>query len=279
MTTVGNVHDTYAAGVRSLDYYRDHYVDWLARWTYYRFVRLCEKLAVPRLEGIIANSEHTAKKLIEEYRISPERIHVCYVCIESKDYVVTSGIHNLGGSDSPRVLFVGGNMQRKGLPTLIRAAPDIVNAVPNIEFWVVGRDRIEPHMRQLCRDRDVSRYFRFLGWKPHGELIQMYAEADIFVMPSLEEALGVTFLEAMASRVPSIGTRVGGIPELIDHGYNGLLIDPEDVSALAQAVVELINSTRLHRRLVDGGLTTVNRFTVEKMMQCTHRTYQALLCK
>jgi len=276
VTTIGNVHDTYAAGVRSPAYYRERYVDWFQRWLYYRFVRLCEARALPRLDRIVGNSKHTAKKLTAEYGISPEELRVCYVCIEPSEYLSNREVHAWDTSRPPRVLFVGGNMQRKGLPTLILAASDIVRALPTTEFWVVGRDRAVPHMQELCRANGVETHFHFLGWRSHSEVVQMYAEADVFVMPSLEEALGVTFLEAMASGVPSIGTRVGGIPELIDHGHNGLLIDPEEPRALAEALVRLLKSQDLQLRIVEGGFETVERFTVEDMMRCTHQVYEEL---
>ena len=274
---VGNVNDTYAADVRHPVYYHRHYTDWLLRWGYYRFVKSCEALALPRLQGIIANSHHTANVVAARYHVSRGRLHLCYKSIDPEQYTAALRFRMQGSAHPPRVLFVGGNMQRKGLPTLIQAASRVLTVLPDAEFWVVGGDAAAPRMEALCRANGVDAHFRFWGWKSQTELPNLYAQADVFVMPSLMEAFGVALLEAMASGVPVIGTRVGGITELIDHGHNGLLVAPDDVNELAQALIELLTDAALRERLRQAGLETVRRFDVERMMQCTYSVYQAVL--
>lgn len=274
--TVGNVNDTYAAEVQSPSYYRRYYNDWALRWVYYRFVRYCESLALPRLKAIIANSHYTAKIIASQYHVPNERLYICYKSIDPEHYasVLTS---RRSRSSRFHVLFVGGNMQRKGLPILIEAAPQILEELPNTEFWVVGNDAAISRMKDLCRTKGVDSNFCFWGWKPHDELLQLYAQADVFVMPSLVEAFGVVFLEAMACGVPAIGSSVGGIPEIVRHGYNGLLISPGNADKLAVAVSQVLRNASLQKRLREGGLETVQRFSVGHMMECTYQVYKTLL--
>lgn len=274
--TVGNVNDTYAAEVQSLSYYRRYYSDWALRWVYYHFVRYCESLALPRLKAIITNSHYTAKVVGSQCHIPNERLYICYKSIEPERYasVLTS---RRPRSSAFHILFVGGNMQRKGLPVLIEAAPQILRELPNAEFWIVGEDAAVLRMKALCRAKGVDSNFRFWGWKPHSALLELYAQADVFVMPSLAEAFGVVFLEAMACGVPVIGSSVGGIPEIIQHGYNGLLVNPGNADELAAAVLQVLRNTTLQERLREGGLETVQRFSVGRMMECTYQVYEALL--
>lgn len=274
---VGNINDTYAAEAGSLTYYRRHYADWALRWAYYQFVRQCEARALPRLQAVIANSHYTAEVVASQYRVSRERLYTCYKGIEPEQYSLALNRRRHDASQPFRVLFVGGNMQRKGLSTLIEAAPQILAALPRTEFWIVGGDAAAPRMQALCHAKGVETKFRFWGWRPHDALLNLYAQADVFVMPSLVEAFGVAFLEAMACGIPVIGTRVGGIPELIEHGHNGLLVSPGDAGELAQSLLQVLMDDTLRERLVEAGLETVRRFNVDRMMRCTYQVYEALL--
>ena len=132
-------------------------------------------------------------------------------------------------------------------------------------------------MEALCHSAGVDARFRFLGGKSQAELLDFYAQADVFVMPSLVEAFGVVFLEAMASGIPVIGARAGGVPELIDHDRNGLLIEPGDAGGLTELLLRLLTDTPLQERLRKAGLETAQQFDVERMMQCTYQVYQNVL--
>jgi len=96
-------------------------------------------------------------------------------------------------------------------------------------------------------------------------------------MPSLTEALGVTFLEAMAAGVPVIGTNVGGIPEIIQDGINGLLVPVKSPCSITDAINQLLADAQLRERLVQSAFSTLNNFSVEKMMECTRSLYQEIL--
>lgn len=273
---VGNVNDTYAAEHKSLAYYRRFYADWLCRWFYYWIVQKCERRALPRLQAVIANSYYTAEILRAQYPIPSERLWVCYKAVDLERYTPVIEMRKRR-STSKRVLFVGSNMQRKGLPILILAAPYVLSTLPDVEFWVVGEDRFIPKMKSLCRSLGVEHAFRFWGWKSGDELLEVYGQADVFTMPSLTEALGVAFLEAMACGLPVVGTSVGGIPEIIENGYNGLLVEPGNAQQLAQALIQVLTDNGLRERLIKGGLNTVSQFSVERMMNCTYNVYRSVL--
>ncbi len=274
---VGNVNDTYAAEVRSLAYYRRYYHDWAARWAYYHAVRLAERIALPRLTAVMANSRYTARAVAAAYRVKPERLHMCYKSVDPTRYRAARALRAALPPHPPRVLFVGGNMQRKGLPTLIRAMPLVRRAAPDAELCVVGRDTAVGRMQALARAEGVAGAVRFLGLQRQEELVASYAAADVFALPSLTEAFGVALLEAMAAGVPVVGARVGGIPEIVEHERNGLLVVPDVPDALAQAIIRLLQDAALRQRLAAAGLESVERFSLDRMMACTYGVYERVL--
>ncbi len=169
-------------------------------------------------------------------------------------------------------------MQRKGLPMVIQSAPMIIKRIPDVEFWVVGEDKALNKMKGLCAQIGVLSHFRFLGWQTQDKLInQIYSNTDVFVMPSITEALGMVFVEAMASGIPVIGTKTGGIPEIIEDRVNGRLITYGDTQILAEAITEIITDTRIAEQYREAGLKTVDRFTLQRMMFCTLKVYDAVL--
>lgn len=272
--TIGNINDFYAAQLQPLSYYHRHYVDGWIRWFYYFFVHQCERLTLHRLDAIIANSEYTREAIQRAYRLPSYKIFKCFKCIDLDVYRASRCSYS---STDGLVLFVGGNMQRKGLQELIKAAPLVVKRRPDVKFYVVGRDNNIPKMMQLCRQSGVETHFAFLGWLPNEEVRKLYLEASVFVMPSLSEAFGVAILEAMASGIPVVATRVGGIPELVEHGVNGLLIEPNNYEVLAEAILAVLEDANLAARLGRQGRITAQRFGLEQMLKCTYRVYEAVL--
>lgn len=274
---LGNVNDTYSALIEPLACYRRNFNDGLTRWLYYHLVHRAEARILPRLEAVLANSRFTAGAIQTQYHLNPQRLHVCFKGLDAEAYQSSREKRRALPPHPPRVLFVGTNLQRKGLPDLIRAAPRVLAVYPECEFWVVGRDPAGERMRDLCNRQGVERAFRFLGWKSQAELLEIYTQADVFAMPSLTEAFGMVFLEAMAAGLAVVGSAVGGIPEIIKDGENGLLVPAQDPEALAQALLRLLVEAGLRDRLCQAGLETARNFSVARMMEHTYRIYQSIL--
>ncbi len=277
LPTVGNVNDTYSAELFSAAYYRRFYEDWFSRWAYYRFVHLCEQAVYPRLDAVLANSHYTAQVIAAQYALRPEKLFVCHKSIDPSLYEAALRLRLQLEPHPPRVLFVGTNMQRKGLPLLIRAAPAVRKAVPGTEFWIAGEDKVIPKMRMLCRQQGVEEAFHFLGWKSQAELVEIYAHCDVFAMPSLVEAFGVVFLEAMAAGLAVVGTSVGGVAEIIADGQTGCLVPPEDPAALGQALAALLADEPRRGVYRRAALERMGQFSVQTMMECTYRVYERLV--
>jgi glycosyltransferase involved in cell wall biosynthesis len=99
------------------------------------------------------------------------------------------------------------------------------------------------------------------------EIPEVYKASDVFVLASENETFGQVFIEAMSSGLPAIGTKVGGIPEIISDSYNGYLVSPNDVSSLAQKIEKLLNDQPTRDEFIRAGIKTIsNKFTLEKQL-------------
>jgi glycosyltransferase involved in cell wall biosynthesis len=272
---VGNVNDYYAAELMPLEYYRHYYADWWKRWPYYFVVHQCERFVLRRMEAIIPNSDYTCKAILQAYRLDPRKLFRCNKCIDLSQYDHSPRQYSKG----VMVLFVGGNMQRKGLGTLIRAAVKVTKSRPDVIFKVVGADPNLPRMQEIGSRLGVKDHFEFSGWMPNSEVQKLYRRASVFVMPSLVEAFGVVFLEAMACGTPVIGARVGGTPELIKHEENGLLVEPDDSEELSNAILRILDDPKLAARLGENGRRTAEQYGIESMLACTQLVYESVLGK
>jgi glycosyltransferase involved in cell wall biosynthesis len=273
---VGTVHDCYfAEAPANFLSYRLQYHDWIRRFLYYHAVRFFEPRAFKKLKRIIANSRYVKEALIRCYHLQADHIEVIYNGVQELSTSPSS--RTAPHPDETRMLFVGSNFQRKGLPTLIRALPQVLVRVPHAVLYVIGKDPNQEAMQRLCQRMKVGNHVRFLGGLPHSEVLRHFTQADIFVMPSLIEGFGIVFLEAMAAGVPAIGSSLGGTRELITDGVNGFLVKPLDVQNLAQKICMVLENKPLREQIVAQGYQTAKRFTLKQMVERTTAYYEKVI--
>lgn len=140
------------------------------------------------------------------------------------------------------VLFLGALGKRKGVYDLLEAWRSVVAVVPNARLLLGGNGEID-QARRLIDQLKISDSVQLLGWVQGDQKLELLANADVFVLPSHNEGLPMSVLEAMSWGLPVVTTRVGGIPELVTHGRDGLLIDSGDVLALSTSLIDLISSS------------------------------------
>ncbi|MFQ5515021.1 MAG: glycosyltransferase family 4 protein [Myxococcota bacterium] len=167
----------------------------------------------------------------------------------------------LGLPEAAPVVGTLGRLHRaKGIGDLVRALPRIVSGIPDVRFLFVGGSHLwwPPRVKELgLEDRCV---FTDSVPNPADYLSLM----DVAVFPTLHEAFGLSILEALAAGLPVIATRVGGVPELIEDGRNGLLVEPSCPEAMARAVLRLQASPELAQRLAHEGQRTATEVFTEK---------------
>jgi glycosyltransferase involved in cell wall biosynthesis len=146
-----------------------------------------------------------------------------------------------------RCLAVARLIERKGLGDLIRALALLEPG--RFELEIVGGGADERVLRDLAAQLGVAQDVRFLGPLPRAAVAERYRQADLFTLPSSAEAFGNVFAEALASGLPIVGSATGGIPDLVEHGSNGLLVSPGDVHALAGAIRYLADDPELRTEM------------------------------
>jgi glycogen synthase len=189
------------------------------------------------------------------------------------------------GGEPKRLLFVGTHIRRKGLVDLLAVLPDVMRAHPDWVCDLAGDDtRIidgvtlkDQFLREHAGEPWLSRVV-FHGRVADRDLWALYASADLFVAPSRFESFGLIYLEAMQFGVPVVGTRVGGIPEVVRENETGVLVPPGDPAALGDALGRLMIDDDLRRRLGDAARADVQaRWTHLHMAQRLLPLYEQVI--
>jgi len=168
----------------------------------------------------------------------------------------------------------------KGHRYLIEAMPRIVAASPSAWLVIVGDGSLDRELRAQAASlpRPARDRLAFTGRRD--DVSAVTADLDVAVLPSLREAQGISLLEAMARRRPVVASSVGGIPEVITHGLDGLLVPPGDPAALADAVTVLLGDSDLRRTLGEAGHRTVaERFSIDAQVRRIEDVYDEELTR
>ncbi|WP_255196510.1 glycosyltransferase family 4 protein [Halorarius litoreus] len=182
------------------------------------------------------------------------------------------------------VLFVGTITPRKGVKELVKAVVDLEEPVRNqMQLGLAGRTDIDEQyyaeVRSLIKQEDLVDHVNFHGFVGEAKLRSLYAEADVFVLPSFEEGFGMVVTEAMAARTAVIGSQVGGIPLQIHNEENGLLIPPGDIGRLSDALKDLVMSEERRKEFAAAGVSKSYDFSWETVYDSYDEIYQAVVAE
>lgn len=231
-------------------------------------------------QGVVCNSRQCAE-VLRRYRVQQKKLLLAY----------NSFIPEEGGlppertarkKRGARVLFLGNLAPAKGFDVFAQVAEELVRrGVRDLEYVVAGV-RPEEDWKRFVPASVLPR-LNLLGELPHAEVLRELLAADMLVIPSRQESLPNTLLEAFACSLPVVGTRVGGIPELIRHGVNGLLADSGDIAALADHVAALaldpplrLHMGRVNRTLVARHLDNAAKSLTLLRLYSGERLFEAL---
>lgn len=214
--------------------------------------------------------------------ISPSRIFTVHegIDVERITHTEPASVHAelWLPAHAPIVGSIGALVEHKGHRHLIDAAALVVRDVPDARFVVFGEGPLRPALEQQIRHLHLEKHVFLPGFR--ADVIAFLKGFDVFVMSSEMEGLGTSILDAMAAGKAVIGTRTGGIPEVVDDGVTGLVVPPGDAPALAGAIAELLRDRETRERLAAAGWARVReRFTVERMVEQTRRVYCELLTR
>jgi glycosyltransferase involved in cell wall biosynthesis len=164
----------------------------------------------------------------------------------------------------------------KGLDTLLHALKSIAVLHPTVSLEVLGSDSRDPELLGMISDLGLMNRVYLLGKVSREQVARSLWHADIFVLPSRREGLGVAVLEAMAAGVPVVATRVGGIPEIVRSDAEGILVAPGDPRGLAVALEMLIKDQGRRATLARAGRHRADSFSVDAMVQNVRLVYEQI---
>ena len=236
-------------------------------------------------DSVIAASEFSKAGLMAAQGIRPDKISVVHNAPDARFFskkVDSAGIRQefeLGESEI--VIGVPANLTgTKGHVYFLQALRRVIEHVPQVRALCVGGDfeGNGPGLQELTEQLGLSKNVTFTGFR--SDILEIYDSLDLVVLPSTLENFPLALVEAMARRKPVVATSVGGIPELIEDGKNGLLVPPRDSERLAEAILRVITDADLRETLARTGWEYVRRhFDSRSMAAKNEEVYLKLLGK
>lgn len=236
-----------------------------------------DRMALKKFNALAAVSDTVARRLLA-FGVPAEKIKTIANGIDVKAFERAEPLPLLNAEGSTVVGVVARLDLQKGFEYLLQAARELCKTFPGLKIVIVGegpdRDKIESMIQQYGLQSSVM----LAGQQSN--MPGVYAAMDIFVLPSLNEGLPMTVLEAMAASKPVIATRVGAIPGVIKDAENGLLVDPRNSEGLRNAIASLLDDPERRRRLGDRAHAWVSRnYTSEAMALKYREMYEEVLGK
>jgi glycosyltransferase involved in cell wall biosynthesis len=164
-----------------------------------------------------------------------------------------------------QLLSVGYLIERKGFEYLIKAVKEVSKEYGNVKLKIIGSGPLENKLKYLINELKLVNEVKLIGNVSDNELLHLYNSSDLFILPSITDAqgntegLGVVLLEAMACGLPVIGSKVGGISDIIIDNETGLLVNERDILELSTKIKDLIDDKELRQKLATAGLNRVKQ--------------------
>jgi len=179
--------------------------------------------------------------------------------------------------DEKIIIFVGGLKSIKGVRYLIEAFKIINQKIPETRLFLVGDGSERHNLEDIVKKNRLQEKVNFLGKIINEKVSEYMAASDIFVLPSLFETFGIVNLEAMASGLPVVATRVYGIPEVIKDGENGFLVDPKSPEQLAEKILFLFKNDELREKISENNKEKAKKYSWENIVAKLEKIYSEVI--
>ena len=212
---------------------------WVSRWVY------------RRVERIIAVSTPIRRRLSERDHVHPDLITIVPNAVASAPEPPPDSPLPAELRGRPLVGVIARLQPEKGVANFLKAAARVAPLFPEAHFVIAGDGPLRQKLVALAEDLGLGDRIRFFGFRSDASALMK--SLDVLVVPSLTEGSPLVTLEAMAAGTPVVASAVGGIPDQVRHGKEGLLVPPGDTSAIADAILDLLRDPDRARRLGEAG--------------------------
>lgn len=240
---------------------------------YLRLLRVAERIA----NGIVVNSESVRQEMLTDERVPATRLHLCYNGIDTSRFSASPRLRMPAVADASLVVGVVCLLRpEKGLSTLLRAFAQVSQVQAGLKLALVGSGPERPGLETLAQELGIRSHCVF---EPTvADVAPWLRSIDIFVLPSLSEALSNALMEAMSCGCACIASSTGGNPELIRQSDTGLLFEPGNVQELAEQLSVVIADASLRRRLAEASTREIqHRFSLQASAARMAEIYESYL--
>jgi glycosyltransferase involved in cell wall biosynthesis len=240
---------------------------------------ILSRLKYSNVDRITAISERVKRVLVAD-GLSEEKIDVVYSGVDidrfqnvEANYLISELALN---KHKLRIGNIAALAWHKDHKTLIKAARIVVDEFPQLIFLIAGEGPLRREIEISIKKFNLEEKVKLFGFRQ--DIPEILSILHLFVLSSSWEGLGTSLLDAFASRVPVVATNVGGIPEIVKDGVNGVLVPPGNPEALAGAISSLLKNRDLARRMAEEGFRLVKeKFSIGKMVEETKKIYDRLV--
>lgn len=235
----------------------------------------------PLTDGVITTGDFIRRQIIRELRLNPDKVHSIPTGVDVESFISAKGDKvraELGLSEKDLVIGTAAvHRSWKGHEYTIKAMPDVLSAVPEARLVLAGDGPQRHSLEGLVRDSGLADKVILPGHRD--DIPEVIAAFDISVLASYaSEGIPQFVLQSMAAGKPVIATEVGGIPEVVKDGVNGILVPPRDPSAIAHAVKALGSDPVLARRMGEAGRAMAAReHSMETMLDRIEALYKGVM--
>lgn len=176
-----------------------------------------------------------------------------------------------------RVIFIGFLIERKGIRDILTVAIKLKeNNIPNIKIIIGGKGNLTEFLVTQIEKNNLQEQIEYIGWLDEKNKEKYFLNSDIFFLPSYNEGMPISILEAMAFKLPIISTKIAGIPKQVIDGYNGYLFTPGDTDGYYKVFLKLLNNPKHVHELGQNSFTHVKQFYTEKIFDQIINIYKQL---
>jgi glycosyltransferase involved in cell wall biosynthesis len=226
-------------------------------------------------DKVIAISNAVARSLMKVEFVSQKKIFILHNGIDFNKFNKIADKKVISPNNDIIIGVVCRLEPQKGILYLLLAMKIILAKFPSAKLEIVGDGSLLNELTEFSKKLGISNSVKFFG--KFADVIPFYKRMNVFVLPSIYEGFGIVLLEAMAAGVPVVATNVDGIKEVVTHGENGILVQPKDPQAIADAVIKIIENDQLSERLVMTGYKRAELFDIKEHVHKLHNFYQNLL--
>ncbi len=237
--------------------------------------RFLERKLSSKTNLIIANSYASMVSASKYTKIKSNKYKVIHNGIDLDPFINANNLNILNkGQDEFIIICVARLDPRKGINLLIDSFKNICKNI-NTRLVIVGDGVQEKELKSQVNSLSLDEKVQFLGNR--NDVFNLLKEADLFILPSLEEGFGNSIIEAMASGVCVIASNVGGIPEIIEHGVNGFMFNKGDTLDLEIIIKKVLNDDQLRTKIIKNAYESINKFSSKEMIKNHQDIYNNLM--